>query len=112
VTNIVNNRQLHFETASLQFENNILFEHYSSIITETTSCAVIETSGKLEQQKNLKFHALIPGRVTSATDNDLRLSLISLKNAQSAIGVHVSRIEHELEHRHVSKYIIHQGRDT
>ena len=68
--------------------------------------------GILTHSKHLKFRALLPDKVKSATDADLRLSLVSLKNALSAISVHVSRIEQELENRHVSKYIIHQERDT
>jgi len=66
----------------------------------------------LTQQRHLKFHALLPEKLKSATDSDLRLSLISLKNTQSALAVHVMKIEGELSNRGVSKYIIHQDRDT
>jgi len=73
---------------------------------------VLDTTETLTDHKNLKLQALLPEKVKSATDTDLRLSLISLKNTQSAIGVHVVRIERELTNRGVSKYIIHQDRDT
>jgi hypothetical protein len=69
------------------------------------------TTQSLTHEKHLKLHAILPEKVKIATNNDLRLSLISLKNTQSAIGVHVSKIERELKNRGVSKYIIHQGRD-
>lgn len=65
----------------------------------------------LTHQRHLKLHALLPEKVKSATDIDLRLSLISLKNTQSALAVHVMKIERELSNRGVSKYIIHQDRD-
>jgi hypothetical protein len=45
------------------------------------------------------------------SDSDLRLSLVSLKNSQAAIGVHIARIEKELSDRGVSRYIIHSDRD-
>jgi hypothetical protein len=45
-----------------------------------------------------------------ATDIDLRLSLISLKNIQTVVTVHATRIERELDRRGVSKYVIHQDR--
>ena len=73
---------------------------------------VIETTECLTNPKNLKLHALIPERVKSATNNDLRLSLVSLKNTQAALAVHVMKIERELANRGVSKYIIHQERST
>jgi len=73
---------------------------------------VMETTANLADQRHLKFQAILPDRVKSATDSDLRLSLVSLKNAESVIAVHVKRIEQELTSRKVSKYIIHQERDT
>ena len=73
---------------------------------------VMRTTMNLEHQRHLRFHAILPDRVKSATDSDLRLSLVSLKNAESVIAVHVKRIEQELTSRKVSKYIIHQERDT
>ena len=73
---------------------------------------VMETTVNLEHQRHLRFQAIFPDRVKSATDSDLRLSLVSLKNAESVIAVHVKRIEQELTSRKVSKYIIHQERDT
>lgn len=74
--------------------------------------AVIEMTECLTQQRHLKLRALVPEKLKSATDSDLRLSLISLKNTQSAIAIHVMKIESELSKRGVSKYIIHQERDT
>jgi hypothetical protein len=56
------------------------------------------------------FQAILPQRGLRDSNRDLRLSLVSLKNSQAAIGVHIARIEKELERRKVSKYIIHPDR--
>lgn len=69
-------------------------------------------SKTITQQRELKLCVILPQSNIEATDIDLRLSLVSLKNAQSVVAVHTSRVERELKKRGVSKYIIHQGRDT
>ncbi len=57
------------------------------------------------------FSVILPQRGVRDSDSDLRLSLVSLKNSQAAIGVHIARIEKELHDRGVSRYIIHPDRD-
>lgn len=64
------------------------------------------------QQRQFKFSVVLPQSSVHATDIDLRLSLVTLKNIQSVVAVHASKIEKELKKRGVSKYIIHQCRDT
>ena len=56
------------------------------------------------------FSVILPHRGIRDSDSDLRLSLVSLKNSQATIGVHIARIEKELTDRGVSKYIIHPDR--
>jgi hypothetical protein len=96
----------------LQIENNCLFTIYTEQIIVTKHKMVMEMTANYVHPRHLKFQAILPNSVRSATDNDLRLSLVSLKNAKSAIAVHAMRIEQELSSRKVSKYIIHQERDT
>jgi hypothetical protein len=59
----------------------------------------------------LKLHVILPQSTIDATDIDLRLSLVSLKNIQSVVTVHAIKIERELERRGVSKHILHQDRE-
>jgi hypothetical protein len=56
------------------------------------------------------FCVILPQKGSGNTNSELRLSLVSLKNSQAAIGVHIARIERELADRRVSQYIIHQER--
>ncbi|MGD9381002.1 MAG: hypothetical protein PVI03_01005 [Candidatus Thorarchaeota archaeon] len=42
---------------------------------------------------------LLPKRLKTDSDADLRFQLVSLKNAESALVVHIKRIERELEKR-------------
>ncbi|MHA1948394.1 MAG: hypothetical protein ACW99G_07655 [Candidatus Thorarchaeota archaeon] len=67
---------------------------------------------RLTHYQKLKLQAIIPRKKAIVSDGDLRMSLVTLKNAQSVLGFHISRIEKELKKRGVSKYIIHQSRDT
>lgn len=60
--------------------------------------------------KSHSFHVILPHRGLRDSNRDLRLSLVSLKNSQAAIAVHIARIEKELADRKVSKYIIHPDR--
>ncbi|MGY5852938.1 MAG: hypothetical protein RTU92_05165 [Candidatus Thorarchaeota archaeon] len=52
------------------------------------------------------FQVLLPKRIQSHNDNDLRLMLLSLKNTRNATVVHIQRIERELAKRGVSKSLI------
>lgn len=45
------------------------------------------------------FPVLLPERLKTDSDTDLRFQLVSLKNAESALVVHIKRIERELEKR-------------
>jgi hypothetical protein len=71
---------------------------------------VNELSNTAEISKIHNFQVILPKRGLKDSDRDLRLSLVSLKNSQAAIGVHIARIEKELADRKTSKYIIHQDR--
>jgi hypothetical protein len=73
---------------------------------------VITMSKALMHQREIKFNVVLPQSTIEASDTDLRLSLITLKNLESVVAVHTSKIERELKKRGVSKYIIHQQRDT
>jgi len=68
--------------------------------------------GASTHQREFKFNVVLPQSTVHASDIDLRLSLVTLKNIQAVVAVHVSKIEKELKKRGVSKYIIHQCRDT
>ncbi len=45
------------------------------------------------------FNVILPRRLSEHTDSDLRLMLVSLKNAKSVSMVHILRIEKELKKR-------------
>jgi len=42
---------------------------------------------------------MLPNSIRTESDNDLRLELVSLKNAQVTVAVHIQRIERELAKR-------------
>jgi hypothetical protein len=54
---------------------------------------------KFEPGRAYAFPVLLPKRLKTESDVDLRLQLVSLKNAESALVVHIKRIERELEKR-------------
>jgi len=72
---------------------------------------VNSVSHKNNGSKIHNFSVILPQKGIRNSDSDLRLSLVSLKNSQAAMGVHIARIEKELSDRRVSRYIIHQDRD-
>ncbi len=45
------------------------------------------------------FKVVLPRRLSEETENDLRLMLVSLKNARVTTSVHIQRIERELKRR-------------
>jgi hypothetical protein len=49
--------------------------------------------------RKYSFPVLLPKRLKTDSDADLRFQLVSLKNAESALVVHIKRIERELEKR-------------
>jgi hypothetical protein len=69
-------------------------------------------SEELTQYHKLTLHAIIPRSKSDASDADLRLSLVTLKNVHFVVAFYISKIEKELKKRGVSKYIIHQSRDS
>lgn len=81
-------------------------------LTDQQNEMVAVMSEALTDQRKLKFNVVLPQRESNASDIDLRLSLVTLKNVQSVVAVHTSKIERELKKRGVSKYIMHQSRDT
>jgi hypothetical protein len=48
---------------------------------------------------NHSFNVILPRKLSEHTDSDLRLMLVSLKNARCASTVHILRIERELKKR-------------
>ena len=52
------------------------------------------------------FNVFLPRKLSKHTDSDLKLMLISLKNAQRASTVHIVRIERELKRRGSSLSIL------
>jgi hypothetical protein len=52
-----------------------------------------------ESGRKYSFPVLLPKKLKTDTDADLRIQLVSLKNAESALIVHIKRIERELENR-------------
>ncbi|MDH4213865.1 MAG: hypothetical protein OEV85_08085 [Candidatus Thorarchaeota archaeon] len=68
-------------------------------------------SHKSNNSRIHNFSVILPHRGVKDSDSDLRLSLVSLKNSQAAIAVHIARIEKELADRGVSRYIIHPDRE-
>ncbi|MHA2024784.1 MAG: hypothetical protein ACW98U_02690 [Candidatus Thorarchaeota archaeon] len=69
-------------------------------------------SETMTHYRRLKLHVIIPKSNLDASDVDLRMSLVTLKNVQRVVAFYESKIEKELKKRGVSKYIIHQSRDT
>ncbi|MHA2312584.1 MAG: hypothetical protein ACXADC_00270 [Candidatus Thorarchaeota archaeon] len=57
------------------------------------------------------FNALIPKNLNQDSDRDLRLILVSLKNAESAIGVYIQKVEKELMKRGSRTQILGYKRD-
>lgn len=56
--------------------------------------------------RRLAIPVLLPNSIRKDTDNDLRLELVSLKNAQVAVTVHIQRIERELARRGSHRQIL------
>lgn len=56
--------------------------------------------------RRLAIPVLLPNSIRKDNDNDLRLELVSLKNAQVAVTVHIQRIERELARRGSHRQIL------
>ncbi len=49
--------------------------------------------------RRLTVPIILPTNIRTDSDNDLRLELVNLKNAQVTVAVHIQRIERELARR-------------
>jgi hypothetical protein len=58
---------------------------------------VMSNKPKVGQRRAIPV--LLPNSIRNDSDNDLRLELVSLKNAKVAVTVHIQRIERELARR-------------
>lgn len=58
------------------------------------------------------FNVLLPRRIGTNSDVELKLMLVALRNAIVAISVHISRIENELQERGVDTRILSGLRPT
>lgn len=56
------------------------------------------------------LNVILPKKVSEHTDSELRLMLVTLKNAMVASSVHISRIEKELKERGVNSSILRSPR--
>ncbi|MFW9961400.1 MAG: hypothetical protein ACFFDV_10295 [Candidatus Thorarchaeota archaeon] len=56
------------------------------------------------------FNVILPKKVSTHTDSELKLMLVTLKNAIVASSVHISRIEKELKERGVDSRILSSPR--
>ncbi|MHA2299897.1 MAG: hypothetical protein ACXACD_02975, partial [Candidatus Thorarchaeota archaeon] len=68
-------------------------------------------SNKSRIGRTHSFKALIPTNLKVDSDRDLRLILVSLRNAESAIAVYIQKIEKELERRGSRTQILGYKRD-
>ncbi|MFW9926141.1 MAG: hypothetical protein ACFFDM_05160 [Candidatus Thorarchaeota archaeon] len=64
-----------------------------------------------KRERKLSFKCCIPKEMTSCTDDELRLSIVTLKNAMMNITVCMSRIERELKNRGASTSIFRSIRE-
>lgn len=56
-------------------------------------------SSKTKIGRRRPIPIMLPNSIRTESDNDLRLELVSLKNAQVTVAVHIQRIERELAKR-------------
>ena len=61
--------------------------------------------------RKISFKCCVPHRISKCSDDDLRVSLVTLKNALANVTVCVGRIERELKKRGVptSMFKAHRG---
>jgi hypothetical protein len=52
-----------------------------------------------ENQRNISFKCCIPRECSNCTDDELRLSLVTLKNAMVNITICINKLERELKKR-------------
>ncbi|MFW9920923.1 MAG: hypothetical protein ACFFED_15085 [Candidatus Thorarchaeota archaeon] len=59
-----------------------------------------------KKERTLSFKCCVPTNVSACSDDDLRLSLVTLKNAQANVTVCIRRLERELKRRGVSPSLL------
>lgn len=68
-------------------------------VTKVQSLTLIEVREPSEIGRRHAFPVRLPKNVKEDSDSDLRFMLISLKNAEAVITVHIKKIERELIRR-------------
>jgi hypothetical protein len=63
-----------------------------------------------EKERKISFKCCIPRECSNCTDDELRLSMVTLKNAMVNITVCMNRIEHELKRRGASTSLMRSMR--
>ena len=105
---IVNN-----DTNALSNNNGIIRNHplNHSVVLEPQISSIRKHEDRMSSMTKWRPHALnviIPRKISEHSDSDLRLMLVSLKNARSVSTVHIRRIERELMKRGCSLNILMQ----
>ncbi|MHA3963787.1 MAG: hypothetical protein AM325_009620 [Candidatus Thorarchaeota archaeon SMTZ1-45] len=59
-----------------------------------------------DKERKISFKCCIPRKMSSCTDDELRLSIVTLKNAQINITVCIDRLERELKKRGASTSLL------
>ena len=67
---------------------------------------------KEANERKLAFKCCIPSNISECSDDDLRLSLVTLKNARMNVEVCIGRLEKELERRGTSPGLHANIRET
>ncbi len=55
-----------------------------------------------KKERKLSFKCCVPARIADCSDDELRLSLVTLKNALANVTVCISKLDRELKKRGVS----------
>ncbi|NHI90025.1 MAG: hypothetical protein EAX87_10930 [Candidatus Thorarchaeota archaeon] len=63
-----------------------------------------------EKERKISFKCCIPRECSNCTDDELRLSMVTLKNAMVNITICLNRIERELKRRGASTSLIRNMR--
>jgi hypothetical protein len=65
-----------------------------------------------KKERKLSFKCCVPARITDCSDDELRLGLVTLKNALANITVCMSRLERELKKRGASASLLESVRSA
>ncbi len=63
-----------------------------------------------KKERKLSFKCCVPARMSDCSDDELRLSLVTLKNALVNVTVCISKLERELKKRGVSTSLLESVR--